>query len=96
MIYIATADPKTIIQVLRGNNLFAKGKAMFDKLTIEDMTSEADQYNAQREWEKAQRESDTDRTWQMMVHNDHLPSLRVCYLCGEHINRCDCPRDADH
>tara|TARA_Y100000401_G_scaffold87534_1_gene73008 strand:+ start:116 stop:364 length:249 start_codon:yes stop_codon:yes gene_type:complete len=82
--------------VLRGNNLFAKGKAMFDKLTIEDMTSEADQYNAQREWEKAQRESDTDRTWQMMVHNDHLPSLRVCYLCREHINKCDCPRDADH
>ena len=89
MIYIATADPKTIIQVLRGNNLFAKGKAMFDKLTIEDMTSEADQYNAQRE-------SDGDRTWRMMVHDDHLPSLRVCYLCGEHINRCDCPRDADH
>jgi len=57
---------------------------MFDKLTIEDMTSEADQYNAQREWEKAQRESNGDRTWQMMVHNDHLSSLR------------DCPRDADH
>ena len=96
MIYIATADPKTIIQVLRGNNLFAKGKAMFDKLTIEDMTSEADMYNAQAEWQRAQRESDGDRTWRMMVHDDHLPSLRVCYLCGEHINRCDCPRDADH
>ena len=49
---------------------------MFEKLTIEDMTSEADQYNAQREWEKAQRESDTDRAWRMMVHNDHLRSLR--------------------
>ena len=73
-----------------------KGKAMFEKFTSDDLVSEADQYNAQREWEKAQRESDTDRTWQMMVHNDHLPSLRVCYLCGEHINKCCCPRDADH
>ena len=49
---------------------------MLDKLTIEDMTSEADQYNAQRDWEKAQRESDTDRAWRMMVYNDHLRSLR--------------------
>ena len=49
---------------------------MFEKLTIEDMTSEADMYNAAREWEKAQRESDTDRTWRMMVHDDHLRSLR--------------------
>ncbi len=96
MIYIAFDDPKTIIQVLRGNIFFAKGKAMFEKFTSDDLVSEADMYNAQREWEKAQRESDTDRTWQMMVHNDHLPSLRVCYLCGEHINKCCCPRDADH
>ena len=69
---------------------------MFEKFTSDDLVSEADQYNAQAEWQRAQRESDGDRTWRMMVHDDHLPSLRVCYLCGEHINRCDCPRDSDH
>ena len=51
---------------------------MFEKFTSDDLVSEADQYNAQREWERAQRESDGDRTWRMMVHDDHLPSLRVC------------------
>jgi hypothetical protein len=69
---------------------------MFEKLTSDDLTSEADQYNAQREWERAQRESDADRSWRMMVHNDHLSSLRICYLCGDHIDDCCCPRDGDY
>ncbi len=69
---------------------------MFDKLTIEDFTSEADQYNAQCEWEQSNRESDTDRSWRMAAHNDHLKSLRICYQCGDHIDDCCCSRDSDH
>ena len=69
---------------------------MFEKFTSDDLVSEADMYNAQAEWQRSQRESDGDRTWRMMVHNDHLPSLRVCYLCGEHIDNCEWPKDSDH
>ena len=68
---------------------------MFEKLTSDDLTSEADQYNAQREWERAQRESDADRAWQMWVDSDHLSSLRICYLCGDHIDDCCCQLDGD-
>ena len=42
------------------------------------------------------RYSDADRAWQMMVHSDHLSSLRICYLCGDHIDDCCCPRDGDY
>ena len=66
---------------------------MFDKLTIEDRVNESDAYNAAKNhamWEdriEAMKRDFILEDWE---------TKRICYLCGDNLNDCCCPRDADH
>ena len=66
---------------------------MFDKLTAEDLTADADIYNAAKElaeWEDRQEAIRRD-----FVCED-WEAKRICFHCGDRLDNCECSENSDH